>query len=154
MLYPNRHAMPGVFLLGTFFLMATPNLWAQRINLEPGLWEYTNEMRMGDQGEPRTQVFESCVTQADLDSGDFMVQDIDACEMVEQQISANQLTYSMNCQGPEGTKLAVVAEISFDGDRASGVLNNTIATPMGDLAMAVDVAARRIGPCPEQDEEG
>jgi len=126
---------------------------AQTLNLTPGLWEYTNELRFDEAAEPETQVFEGCVTEADLESGQFMQQDIDACEMNEQQLRRNQMVYSMTCQGPEGTSLEIEANIQLDGDAASGVINNTVITPMGEMSMAVNLTARRIGPCPDSDSE-
>ncbi|GEM_PF-3145577 len=122
---------------------------AQPLNLNPGLWEYTNELRFDNADEPQTQVFESCVTEADLASGQFMQQDIEACEMTEQRLQPNQMIYSMTCQGPEGTSLDIEADIELNGDNASGVINNTVLTPAGELSMTVNLTARRVGPCPD-----
>lgn len=130
----------GLWLLSTL-------AFAQPLNLNPGLWEYTNVLQLTESAEPQTQVFEGCVTQADLDDGAFMRQDIAGCEMIEQQLSADQLSYAMNCQGPEGTELRIAAEIAFNGDTATGVINNIVATPMGDMTMVVNVTARRVGEC-------
>lgn len=121
---------------------------AQRINLEPGLWEYTNTLQMGEMGNPQTQVFEDCVTQEQLDEGEFMFQEMDGCELVEQRISFDEMTYVLNCEGPEGTQVSVSAELTFDGDTAEGVIQNTVAAPMGSLVMTVNLSARRKGPCP------
>ncbi len=148
----SRTLASSFFMMALITLAGLPNAFAQRLNLEPGLWEYTNELRMGESGEPRVQVFEGCVTQAQLDDGDFMLQDIEACDMIEQRISENQMNYVMNCQGPEGTSIAIVAEIKFNGDTAEGTIQNTVSTPMGDLAMSVNVSARRIGECDETEE--
>lgn len=123
------------------------------LNLNPGLWEYTNELRFEGNSEPETQVFEGCVTQEDLDSGQFMQQDIDACEMTDQQLSPNRMVYTMACQGPEGSALTIEADIELNGDTAQGVINNTVTTPAGDMAMAVNLTARREGPCPESESE-
>lgn len=146
-----RSFLACFLLLGSVLLCSTA--LAQRVNLVPGLWEYTNTLQMGE-GEPRVQVFEGCVTQAELDDGDFMLQDIEACEMAEQTVTERRMDYVMNCQGPEGTQLSIEARITFDGERAEGVINNTVMTPMGDLAMAVNVSARRIGPCEDIPEDG
>ena len=129
----------------------SPHAQAQTLNLNPGLWEYTNELRFDEGAEPETQVFESCVTRDDLDSGQFMQQDIDACEMVDQQLSPNRMVYSMTCQGPEGTALDIQADIQLSGDEAQGVINNSVVTPMGEMSMVVNLTARRLGPCPDPD---
>lgn len=148
----SRHLISSLVIVGMMASVAASDAFAQRLNLEPGLWEYTNELRMGESGEPKVQVFEGCVTQAELDDGDFMLQDIEACDMIEQRISQDQMNYVMNCQGPEGTAIAIVAEIKFNGDTAEGTIQNRISTPMGELAMSVNVSARRIGECDETEE--
>lgn len=137
-----------VLLLG----IASAPTYAQSINLNPGLWEYTNELSFGEGRTPQTQVFEDCVTAEDLSEGTFMMQDIDACEVVEQQTRFDRMTYVMNCLGPEGTTLAIDARIEFDGDTAQGVINNTVATPLGDMDMVVNLSARRLGECEINDE--
>lgn len=141
----------GLMTLSFGWANANAQTQAQTLNLNPGLWEYTNELRFSEDAEPETQVFESCVTRQDLDSGQFMQQDIDACEMVEQRFSPNQMVYSMACQGPEGTTLDIEANVELNGDRAQGVINNTVVTPMGEMGMVVNLTARRIGPCPQAD---
>lgn len=137
-----------VLLLG----IASAPTYAQSINLNPGLWEYTNELSFGEGRTPQTQVFEDCVTAEDLSEGTFMMQDIDACEVVEQQTRFDRMTYVMNCLGPEGTTLAIDARIEFDGDTAQGVINNTVATPLGDMDLVVNLSARRLGECEINDE--
>lgn len=142
----------SVFALVCVLAIANAPTYAQSINLNPGLWEYTNELSFGEGRAPQTQVFEDCVTAEDLSEGSFMMQDIEACEVVEQQMRFDQMTYVMNCMGPEGTTLAIDARIEFDGDTAQGVINNTIATPLGDMKMVVNLSARRLGDCEAPDE--
>lgn len=135
-----------------FFGFASVSIHAQSINLNPGLWEYTNELSFGEGRTPQIQVFEDCVTAEDLSEGSFMMQDIDACEVVEQQTRFDRMTYVMNCLGPDGTTLAIDARIEFDGDTAQGVIKNTVATPLGDMDMVVNLSARRLGECETNNE--
>ncbi len=139
-------------LLALFSVLGSASTQAQSINLNPGLWEYTNELTFIEGSEPRVQVFEDCVTAEDLENSGFMMQDIDACEVVEQEILFDRMTYVMNCLGPEGTTLAIDARIEFDGDSATGVINNSVVTPLGEMDMVVNLSAKRLGDCDPEDE--
>lgn len=138
-------------VLAIFVVLVSTSSQAQSINLNPGLWEYTNELTFVEGSEPRVQVFENCVTAEDLENSGFMMQDIDACEVVEQEILFDRMTYVMNCLGPEGTTLAIDARIEFDGDRATGVINNSVQTPLGEMDMVVNLSAERLGDCDPED---
>jgi len=139
-------------LLALFLVLGSVSIQAQSVNLNPGLWEYTNELTFIEGSEPRVQVFEDCVTAEDLENSGFMMQDIDACEVVEQEILFDRMTYVMNCLGPEGTTLAIDARIEFDGDSATGVINNSVVTPLGEMDMVVNLSAKRLGDCDPGDE--
>jgi len=138
--------------MSLFLMLGSASIQAQSININPGLWEYTNELTFIEGSEPRVQVFEDCVTVEDLENSGFMMQDIDACEVVEQEILFDRMTYVMNCMGPEGTTLAISARIEFDGDSASGVINNSVVTPLGEMDMVVNLSAKRLGDCDPEDE--
>ena len=144
---PRRASMLTIFVV-----LASASAHAQSININPGLWEYTNELTFIEGSEPRVQVFEDCVTAEDLENSGFMMQDIEACEVVEQEILFDRMTYVMNCMGPEGTQLAIDARIELDGDSASGVINNSVATPLGEMDMVVNLSAKRLGDCDPEDE--
>ena len=134
-------------------LTLSPIAVAQAVNLEAGEWEYTNELVFGPGMSPQTQVFTDCVTEDEIKEGSLLGLTIEGCEIHEQRIWEDGLRYVMTCTGPEGTSLSVDAEIEFDGDRASGVIRNTVATPMGDLEMLVNMTARRLGDCSESTDE-
>ncbi len=126
---------------------------AQAVNLEPGEWEYTNELTIGESFSPETQVFTDCVTEDEIREGVLLGLTLEGCDVHDQTISRDGMRYVMTCEGPEGTKLSIDADIDFFGDRATGVINNTVATPLGDMAMVVNLTARRLGECSEADEE-
>jgi hypothetical protein len=125
---------------------------AQAVNLQAGEWEYTNELVFGGGLTPQKQIFTDCVTEDEIKEGALLGLTIDGCEIHEQRISTNNMHYVMTCEGPEGTRLSVDANIEFDGDTAQGVIKNLVATPLGDMEMTVNMTARRLGDCDEDSD--
>ncbi len=123
---------------------------AEEPNIEPGLWEYENKMTYeGDMPIPdRTETNQECVTLEDIQDGAafFDDEDMEGCEMTHSDVRSDGMDYTMECTD-EGVQITMEAKMEFMGDRSSGLITGDMDTPMGPVAMRIDMEGRRIGDC-------
>lgn len=123
---------------------------AETPNIEPGLWEYNNSISFsGDVPIPdQEQTSEECVTPDDIAEGDAFLEDVDECEITSKDLRSDGMDYSMVCTQPDGTEMTMDAQMAFEGESASGNIDGTMETPMGQMEMTITMNGRRIGDCP------
>ncbi|MFW5927053.1 MAG: DUF3617 domain-containing protein [Wenzhouxiangella sp.] len=118
-------------------------------NIEPGLWEYRNkmtfqsEMPIPDQDHTN----QDCVTHEDIEQGDAFLEDVDECEIDHKDLRRDAMDYAMTCTNPDGSVMTMDASMQFNGDSASGTINGEMESPMGNIAMTIEMEGRRIGEC-------
>ncbi|RLK51244.1 uncharacterized protein DUF3617 [Alkalispirillum mobile] len=138
-----RYALPAAALL------ALPAMaWADRPNVEPGLWEYTNTTVMeGEMDMPdHTETTQECITEDDLDAG-IQLHDEDGCEVVDESISSDEVSYRLSCADPQGGTMEMDMNMQLMGDRMEGKMTGDFETPMGDMRMNMEIVGERIGDC-------
>lgn len=118
-------------------------------NIEPGLWEYENSMTFqGDVPIPdQNHTNQDCVTHEDIEQGDAFLEDVDECEITNKDLRRDSMDYAMTCTNPDGTQMTMDATMRFNGDSASGTINGQMQSPMGNIAMTIEMEGRRIGDC-------
>lgn len=141
------------FILIGLFLLVAP-VAAEQPNMEPGLWRYvtTTVMEgepMGRQEQERTH--QQCVTAADLQDPEFMMEGVEDCEISNRSVSASAMNYEMRCEQQSGMVINMTADIRFLGERMEGTMIGTMASSMGEMNMDVSMEAERIGDCEDGD---
>ncbi len=126
-------------------------LHAGEPNIQPGEWEYENVTTFqGDMEIPeQRETTRECITQEDIDDG-LVTPDESAmgdCEITDQQIGRDSMSYSMSCVDPEGGSMTMNAQMDFMGDSASGTIDGEMESPMGQITVRTQMEGRRIGDC-------
>lgn len=118
-------------------------------NIEPGLWEYRNTMTFeSDMAIPdQDHTNQDCVTHEDIEEGDAFLEDVDECEITNKDLRHDGMDYAMTCTNPDGTVMTMEATMEFNGDTASGIINGEMESPMGQIAMTINMEGNRIGDC-------
>jgi len=117
-------------------------------NVTPGLWAFTNEVRIeGDMDIPtQSHDEEQCVTEEDLDT-DLMFLDVEeACEIEERNVRSDSMSYSLSCE-EQGVRMSMRGEMEFRGETVSGTTSGQMETPMGNFTMHTKLSGQRIGAC-------
>ncbi|MCS2608941.1 DUF3617 domain-containing protein [Halomonas dongshanensis] len=138
----SRLALAALLALPLTALADTPNV-------EPGEWEFTSVTQVsGDMDIPdQTDTQRQCITQDELESANFgFIQEEEGCDLVDQQMDADGLSYSMVCRA-EGGEANIDGEMRFLGERIEGNVDILTQSPMGDLNMATEIQGERIGDC-------
>lgn len=123
-------------------------VFATEPNIQPGEWELNSVTTFP--GTPMPEQRESsreCVTAEDLARGLAFDVDVEGCEITDQELRANGMTYSMSCRGEEGFDMTMDAEMHFLGDRTEGTMDAHMLTPMGPMQMQMRLEGHRIGDC-------
>ncbi|MDX1625342.1 MAG: DUF3617 family protein [Wenzhouxiangellaceae bacterium] len=123
---------------------------AEDPNIEPGMWETTSTVTIqSDQFPipPQTNTTSNCVSADDIQEGQAFMEDNEECQFTDKDIRADGMTYTMTCATPDGGAVTMNAEMSFDGDTMSGVVDGDMETPMGVMKMHVEMDGRRTGDC-------
>ncbi|HUR42414.1 MAG TPA: DUF3617 family protein [Verrucomicrobiae bacterium] len=109
--------------------------------MKPGKYSYTVKMEMP--GMPFAlppQIFEHCVTQADIDQGQqYSDQQNKDCEVKNLKQTAGKATFDVACKDGTTGK----AEYSYGGDQMSG---KTVLNTQG-RTMTMNMNSRRLGAC-------
>lgn len=132
-------------------LLAPVAVQAEQPNIQPGEWEYENvttfegDMDIPEQRETTTE----CVTQEDIDEGLIAPDEAEMgeCEIIDQNISSSEMTYTMQCVDEEGGQMTMNAEMQFHGDRATGTIHGDMETAMGQMQVETRMEGQRIGDC-------
>ncbi|ABI55864.1 DUF3617 domain-containing protein [Alkalilimnicola ehrlichii MLHE-1] len=137
------------FALPAAILIALPALaWADRPNVEPGLWEHTSTTTMeGEYAMPdHIETTQECITEEDLDEG-IQLHDAEGCEVIDQSISSDEVTYRLQCADPQGGTMEMDMHMRMMGDRMEGEMTGDFETPMGEMKMRMEIVGERIGDC-------
>jgi len=143
--------MPTRVILFTAFMALSFAAYSDTPNIQAGLWETTSTTKIeGAPMEiPEEEITEQqCLHPDDLKEADFLLKDMDDCEVSNLDISSSGMSYSMVCSDDQsGIGVEMDSEVQFMGDRMSGVMNGKMDSPMGELTMTVTHSAKRIGDC-------
>ena len=117
---------------------------ADSLKLKPGLWETTVTSTNSFSGTT-TQTETECVVEAEFDPR-TMFKDAEGCELVDNNLSGNTLTYSLVCD-VQGTKANIEGMYTTEGDIGSGNMNLEMSFGNQTMTMENSFDARRIGDC-------
>lgn len=137
-------------LIATALLALALTVNAETPNIEPGLWEYHNKMTFESDDFPipdQEDTNQECVTLEDIERGDAFLEDVDECEITHRDIRHDGMDYSMTCHSADGMEMTMDARMQFFGDRATGVIDGKMHTPMGEMSMTIEMEGNRIGDC-------
>ncbi|MGY6553118.1 MAG: DUF3617 domain-containing protein [Wenzhouxiangella sp.] len=124
--------------------------YADRPNIEPGLWEYETRMTV-EAAFPfpeQTDTTTECVTEEDVSKADAFIDsmDMDECDVQRQEMRADGANYEMSCT-QEGITVDMVMDMKFFGDRSEGLITTQAETPMGPMKSTIVMTGRRLGDC-------
>jgi len=111
---------------------------AETPNVTPGEWEFVSvtsvsgDMQIPDQTETERQ----CI----------FIEEEEGCELLNQDMSADGLSYSMVCRA-EGGEATIDGEMRFMGEQIEGTVDILTQSPMGELTMNTVIEGERIGDC-------
>ncbi len=122
---------------------------AETPNVTAGEWEFVSktsvsgEMEIPDQTETERQ----CITQEELEGAEFgFIEEEEGCELLDQEMSADGLSYSMVCRA-EGGEATIDGEMRFMGERIEGSVDILTQSPMGELSMNTVIEGEYLGEC-------
>ncbi len=122
---------------------------AETPNVTPGEWEFVSVTSMsGDMQIPdQTETERQCITQEELEGAEFgFIEEEEGCELLNQEMSADGLEYSMVCRA-EGGEATIDGEMRFMGEKIEGTVDIFTQSPMGELTMNTVIEGERIGNC-------
>ena len=136
----HRATAMGLILTGGLLLgiLASQDTRAEGLPIRDGLWETTMQNPMT--GERTTR---ECLKNAVLDP-QTMLEGQDDCQMTEQALDGNTLTFTMACAGGSGT---AHGRMSVDGDQGNGEISMQFDMGGRKMSMAMSWEAVRVGDC-------
>jgi len=118
-------------------------------NIEAGMWQYNNKVTFGPEFPlpDQEQSNEECVTAEEIEQGQAFLDDVDECDITHKNVRRDGMDYAMTCTQPDGSEMTMEASMQFNGDSATGTVNGSMQTPMGEMTMNITMDGRRIGDC-------
>lgn len=112
-------------------------------DFQEGQWEITTSVEMpGMPVSMPPQKHTQCITRKDM-----VPQNSDSsqdCDITEQNISGNTVTWKMKCKSSAGTTTGS-GQITYGKDTFSGTFTSVI--PQANMKMTSKMSGRRLGPC-------
>ncbi|MDX1710576.1 MAG: DUF3617 family protein [Rhodovibrionaceae bacterium] len=118
---------------------------AESLDVTPGQWKTTVTMTMPYAQEPIVKSATQCLDKGSYDPARDMEMPGE-CEIVEQQVSGNTLTWRMQCRMAEGTAVAV-GRATFDGARGHGRMDTEMTMQGQTMSTQMEWQSERIGDC-------
>ena len=117
---------------------------ADGLPINPGMWEstvVTNNPLAGTQ----TSTSKECIKEQEFDLAKILA-DTDGCNVIENVVSGNTLTFTMSCniEGGQGTMSGVYTS---DGDSGSGEMTMHMSFGGQTIKMDSTMSTKRIGDC-------
>ncbi len=132
----------ALFVMALLILPAA-GAWAQ---FKDGQWEITTRVEM--QGMPQQMppaTFSQCITK-----NDPVPQNADKnydCKTTHQKVSGNTVTYTLECQGPEGT-MTTTGKNTYTGNTMEGSATTRFKMKGGpEMQMKSKMTGKYLGPC-------
>ena len=122
---------------------------AESPNVTPGEWEFVSVTEVtADVDIPdQTNTERQCISQEELDSADFgFIEEEEGCELLDQSMNANGLSYSMICRA-DGGEATIEGEMRFMGEQIEGDVDIVTESPMGAMTMNTRIEGERLGDC-------
>ncbi len=126
-------------------LIFTSTVTADRLPINPGLWESTTTNFNPMTGQQESQSNVECETDDFFDPASMMKQG-DGCEVLESLLEGDTLTFDISCN-MEGGQMNMHGKYKSDGDNAQGVMEMEISFSGQTLNSTGTWAAKRIGDC-------
>jgi hypothetical protein len=112
---------------------------AADVDINPGLWEITTEMKMPGMSMPPATITQ-CLTKEDLVPQSSSPNQ--ECEIIDMQTSGNTVRWTMKCSGEGGESIAK-GEVTYHGDTYEG----TMVMTQAGTDYTMHMTGRRIGEC-------
>lgn len=116
------------------------------LDLNPGLWETTTTRTNPMTGSPVTETTTECLKEKSFDPREMM-KDAQGCELVDENLSGDTLTFAMACNMEGGAKGDIKGRFQTDGQTGNGEMVINMAMGQMNLSMDMNWTAKRLGDC-------
>jgi hypothetical protein len=138
------------FAAGVVLVVGAAAAFAGTVDMKPGEWSITTKTKI--EGMPMTPpptTFKQCLTEEDLvpkSDGGKQGQSSN-CEVKDQKISGNTVTWSVECNDPQAGKMTGSGSLTYAGTTFSG--KSTMTMTMGGQTMKVhtELSGKWLGAC-------
>lgn len=136
---------PRTLMLALTAFAATSTALAQGLPINPGLWETTATRTDPMTGQPTTDVRQECVESNEFDPRSLM-QDVEGCEVTDQSISGDTLTFTMACN-QDGSSGTIQGQFQTDGETGAGQMSMSFTFEGQTMKMESSSTSKRLGDC-------
>lgn len=119
---------------------------AAELAINPGLWETTMTRTNPMTGDPTTETSTKCVKQTSF-SPSSMMKDAQGCDLVNEELNGDTLTFRMECTMPQGAMAAVDGKFQTDGQTGQGNMDMNMNMGEMKMNMSMNWTTKRIGDC-------
>lgn len=127
-------------------LMLPAAAGAASLSINPGLWETTTTRTNPMTGQPTTETTTECVKDQKFDPREMM-QDTQGCQLTDENLSGDTLSFSMSCSMQGGAKADIQGVFQTDGTTGNGKMDMSMSMGGMNMNMNMQWDAKRLGDC-------
>ena len=135
-----------ICLVFVFLLFFAESAWS--LNFNPGQYDITSTIQMpsipGMSMPPQSTTVNQCLAENDTIPQKVMA--IDGCQVENQQISGNTVSWNMKCV-QQGLTTTGNCSMTYNGDSFSGEFQINMGPQTGNMVMTTQISGQRTGPC-------
>ena len=132
-------------ILAILFCLPAATAGAAEIEINPGLWETTMTRTNPMTGQPITETSIECVKDKTFDPAGMM-QGAEECNLVEDKLDGDILTYRMQCN-MQGGQSIIDGQFQTDGQTGKGNMHISINAGGMQMKMNMNWTGKRVGDC-------
>lgn len=136
---------PRTLMSALIAFAITSTALAQGLPFNPGLWETTVTRTNPMTGQPTTDTRQECVESNEFDPRSLM-QGVEECEMTDQTVSGDTLTFTMTCNQDGGTA-AIEGQFQTDGQTGAGQMSMSFSFGGQTMNFESNSTSKRLGDC-------
>lgn len=133
-------------VLSLLMTVLTSAAWAQKPNMQDGMWEITTRMEMpGLPAGLGTQTAKHCVTPAEAADPARTLPRDDQCQVSDVRFQGNTTSWSMRCSGPE--PMTGKGSVTYHGTSYNGSMSLAMSQGGQTINVTQKIDAKRVGDC-------
>ena len=137
---------PRIATLGLALMLCATGAWAQKLNMQDGLWEISVKMDMpGMPAGAGAQTFRQCYTPTDVQDASRTLPKDDNCQISDVRMQGSTVSWALRCKPPQ--EMSGTGTMTYQGASYAGTLNFTMKQDGQNMTINQQINGKRLGPC-------
>ena len=133
-----------VFILNLIIIFAGV-VYAEGMEVKPGMWEMKSVVTLPFDGGKQERSSQDCIDKSSITPQEMM-NDAEGCEILDSDVNAKKMTWSIRCQNPQ-VEMTGDGHAKSTGTTVSGGMNISATYSGQEMKMSTTWEGKHVGAC-------